>query len=129
LDSVILATGRRKEAVARVIMRKGTGKVLINGKELKKYFDREYHVFHASEPLIKSNLQDKYDFECKVIGGGKTGQAGALRMGIARALANIDESVKKLMAKEKFLTRDPRMVERKKYGRMKARRRYQFSKR
>lgn len=129
MDSVILATGRRKEAIARVVMKKGTGKIIVNGKELNKYFDREYHIFHASQPLTTANLQDKYDFDCRVKGGGKTGQAGAIRLGIARALATLDENIKKIMATEKFLTRDPRMVERKKYGRMKARRRYQFSKR
>ncbi len=129
MDSVILATGRRKEAIARVIMRKGTGKISVNGKKLNEYFGREYHIFHAFQPVIAANLQDKYDFECKVKGGGHTGQAGAIRLGIARAISKIDESLKKIMATGKFLTRDPRMVERKKYGRMKARRRYQFSKR
>ena len=129
MESIILQTGRRKEAVAKVLLKKGNGKITVNGKDIKDYFDREFHIFHALRPIYATNLQDKYDLECTVKGGGKTGQAGALRMGIARALAKTDNSIRQVLSKEKLLTRDSRMVERKKYGRMKARRRYQFSKR
>lgn len=121
--------GRRKNASARVRLVPGTGKITINGKDIKEYFDRETHIIHAVQPFEVTSTMGKYDAICTAQGGGKTGQAGAIRMALARVLSQIDENVKTVLAKGGFLTRDDRMVERKKYGRMKARRRYQFSKR
>jgi small subunit ribosomal protein S9 len=129
LENKVYATGRRKEAIAKVWLKPGSGNIIVNDKELKKYFDRDYNVFHILQPMDVTATRDKYDVIIKVLGGGKTGQAGAARLGIARALAKIDESLKTTLSRGGFLRRDPRMVERKKYGRMKARRRFQFSKR
>ena len=122
-------TGRRKEAVARVKLLPGTGRVLVNGREAKDYLTRETLVKHALQPLVVANMAQKYDLEARVHGGGLTGQAGALRMAIARALVHEDESLRGLLGKEGLLTRDSRMKERKKYGRPGARKRFQFSKR
>lgn len=127
--NTVHAIGRRKEAVAKVWIKPGTGNITVNDKEPRKYFDRDFHVYHMLQPMEVTSTKDKYDVVVKVLGGGKTGQAGAARMGIARALVKIDESLKTSLSRGEFLRRDPRMVERKKYGRMKARRRYQFSKR
>lgn len=127
--NTVHAIGRRKEAVAKVWIKPGTGNITVNDKEARKYFDRDFHIFHMLQPMEATSTKDKYDVVVKVLGGGKTGQAGAARMGIARALVKIDESLKTSLSRGGFLRRDPRMVERKKYGRMKARRRYQFSKR
>lgn len=129
MENTIHAIGRRKEAVAKVWLKPGGGNILVNNKEAKKYFDRDFNVFHMLQPMNVTSTRDKYDVIVKVMGGGKGGQAGAARLGIARALAKIDESIKTTLSKGGFLRRDPRMVERKKYGRMKARRRFQFSKR
>ena len=122
-------TGRRKEAVARVKLLPGTGRVRVNGREPKDYLTRETLVKHALQPLVATNTAQKYDLEARVHGGGLTGQAGALRMAIARALVREDESLRGLLGKEGLLTRDARMKERKKYGRPGARKRFQFSKR
>lgn len=129
MDNTIHAIGRRKEAVAKVWIKPGSGNIMVNSKEVKEYFDRDCNVFHMLQPMNVTSTRDKYDVVVKVLGGGKTGQAGAARLGIARALVKIDESLKNTLSKGGFLRRDPRMVERKKYGRMKARRRFQFSKR
>ncbi len=122
-------TGRRKEAVARVRLLPGTGQTLVNGKTAMDYLRRETLVLHAMKPLVATNLRDKYDVIARVSGGGLSGQAGAIRMAVARALLRQDEALKGLLGREGFLTRDSRMVERKKYGQPGARKRFQFSKR
>ena len=122
-------TGRRKEAVARVRLVPGSGQTLVNGKNALDYLRRETLVLHALRPLVATNLREKYDVIARVSGGGLSGQAGAIRMGIARALVREDEALKALLGREGFLTRDSRMVERKKYGQPGARKRFQFSKR
>ena len=122
-------TGRRKEAVARVRLLPGSGKTYVNGKSAIEYLRRETLVLHALRPLVATNTLEKYDLHARVAGGGLTGQAGAIRMAVARALVRTDESLKGLLGREGFLTRDARMVERKKYGQPGARKRFQFSKR
>ncbi len=123
-------TGRRKNAVARVRLKPGTGKFLINKKrDLETYFGRSTLCIVARQPLELVELLDKYDVLATINGGGMSGQAGALRHGIARALLEIDENLRAELKKAGYLTRDPRMVERKKYGLKKARKRPQFSKR
>ncbi len=129
MASVLYGTGRRKNAVAKVWVKTGTGKISVNNKDIKEYFDRNTHVIHAIEPIEAITASGKYDIKCMVLGGGKTGQAGAIRMGVARALSKIDENVHKILSRGGFLTRDSRMVERKKYGKAKSRRSFQFSKR
>ena len=121
--------GTRKEATAQVRLTKGSGKVLVNGRDMLNYLCRQNLVTHALAPLSEVNLMGKVDIIARVRGGGLSGQAGALRMGIARALVNIDPQFRNPLKKSGFLTRDARMVERKKYGRVKARKRFQFSKR
>ena len=123
------ATGRRKQSVARVWIKKGTGKIFVNGKEMNLYFKRPVHQMSVVRPLNEINASDQYDVKCNVRGGGLSGQAGAIIHGLARALVNIDSNLKKTLKKNKFMTRDSRKVERKKYGRRKARRSFQFSKR
>jgi small subunit ribosomal protein S9 len=123
------ATGRRKNAVARVRITPGTGKRIINGKLMKDYLQREVLEMVVEQPFEVSGLSDKLDLKVNVIGGGLSGQAGAIRHGVSRALVIYDESLKADLKKNGFLTRDPRMVERKKPGRPKARKRFQFSKR
>ena len=122
-------TGRRKEAVARVRLLPGSGQILVNGRGALDYLRRETLVLHALQALVITNLREKYDVHARVAGGGLTGQAGAIRMGIARALVRQDEALKGLLGREGFLTRDSRMKERKKYGQPGARKRFQFSKR
>lgn len=122
-------TGRRKEAVARVRLTAGTGKVLVNGREVRDYLTRDSLVLIALSPLTATNTADKYDVSARVAGGGLTGQAGAIRMAIARALVRRDETLKAQLGRDGFLTRDSRMKERKKYGQPGARKRFQFSKR
>ena len=122
-------TGRRKEAVARVRLLPGTGQTLVNGHGVKDYLRRESLVLHALQALVVTNLADKLDVHVRVAGGGLTGQAGAIRLGIARALVRQDDTLKALLGREGFLTRDARMKERKKYGQPGARKRFQFSKR
>ncbi len=123
------ATGRRKRSIARVWVKKGSGKIYVNGQEMVKYFKRPVHQLIVSRPLEEINATNQYDVKCSVKGGGLTGQAGAIIHGISRALVNIDSALKKTLKKSKLTTRDPRKVERKKYGHRKARRSFQFSKR
>ncbi len=126
----IYATGRRKEATARVwLFPEGRGRIIVNGRKPTQYFCREDLVIHMIEPLRAVDLEGKFDIKAKVRGGGISGQAGAIRLGIARALVKFDPNLRPILRKGGFLTRDPRMVERKKYGRPKARKRFQFSKR
>ncbi len=122
-------TGRRKNAAARVWIKSGSGKVTVNGKDIHQYFGRAILQIILKEPFAATNTNDKFDVECTVVGGGLSGQAGAIRHGISRALDNYDPTHHKVLRQGGFLTRDSRMVERKKYGRAKARRRFQFSKR
>ena len=124
-----MGTGRRKKSVARVRLVPGEGKVIINNKEIETYFGLDTLRMIVNQPLVLTETKDKYDVLVNVHGGGTTGQAGAIRHGISRALLKADESLKPELKKAGFLTRDPRMVERKKYGRKKARRSTQFSKR
>ncbi|HOX17314.1 MAG: 30S ribosomal protein S9 [Spirochaetia bacterium] len=124
-----IGTGRRKTSVARVYLRDGAGKVLVNGIELDKYFHLSELVMGVRAPLVATASENKFDIVITVLGGGPVGQAGACRHGIARALAQFDESNHVALRANGFLTRDPRMVERKKYGQRGARRRFQFSKR
>ena len=126
----ILSTGRRKTSIAQVrLLPQGTGKVVINGKPIEEYFKGHGRQHHEVLSPLKIEGCTGYDAYVKVIGGGITGQAGAVRHGIARALVKIDEKFKRVMRKEGWLTRDPRMVERKKPGQPKARKRFQYSKR
>ena len=122
-------TGRRKEAVARVRLVAGSGNVIVNDRPIADYLKRDSLVLIAKHPLVLTNLSDKFDVFARVIGGGLTGQAGAIRMAVARALIRQDETLKALLGREGFLTRDSRMKERKKYGQPGARKRFQFSKR
>ena len=124
-----VATGRRKRSIARVWVKKGSGKIYVNGQEMIKYFKRPAHQLIVISPLEEINRTNEYDVKCSVKGGGLTGQAGAIIHGISRALVNIDSSLKKTLKRSKLTTRDPRKVERKKYGHRKARRSFQFSKR
>ena len=122
-------TGRRKTSIARVWLRPGAGKISINNREVDEYFPRESWVGHALEPLDTTNTKGKFNVSISVKGGGLTGQAGAVRHGIARALLQVDESYRQPLKSAGQLRRDSRMVERKKYGLRKARRGQQFSKR
>jgi len=122
-------TGRRKNAVARVFLSPGTGKIVINKRDIDNYFDFETLKVIVKEPLMITDTIDKFDVECTVKGGGFTGQAGAVRHGISRALLEADIDLRPILKKAGFLTRDSRMVERKKPGLKKARRSPQFSKR
>ena len=122
-------TGRRKSSVARVRIYNGTGKVTINDRDIDNYFGLETLKLIARQPLVLTGTADKFDIVCRVSGGGVTGQAGAIRHGIARALLVVDESYRAALKSAGFLTRDPRMKERKKYGLKAARRAPQFSKR
>ena len=123
------ATGRRKQSIARVWVKKGSGKIYVNGKDMNKYFKRPVHQMSVVRPLQEINAPNNYDVKCSVKGGGLSGQAGAIIHGMSRALLGIDSSYKKILKKSKLTTRDSRKVERKKYGRRKARRSFQFSKR
>ncbi|HHT92052.1 MAG TPA: 30S ribosomal protein S9 [Clostridiaceae bacterium] len=122
-------TGRRKKAVARVRLYPGTGQITINGRSIDDYFGLETLKTIVRQPLQVTNTEGKYDIVASVKGGGFTGQAGAIRHGVARALNDADDSFREPLKKAGFLTRDPRMKERKKYGLKKARRAPQFSKR
>jgi small subunit ribosomal protein S9 len=122
-------TGRRKTATARVWIKRGTGKITINGKDQEVYFARPVLRLMIKQPLEAAKRESEIDVVCTVSGSGLTGQAGAVRHGIARALVNFEPELRTAMRPQKLLTRDPRAVERKKYGRAKARRSFQFSKR
>ena len=123
------ATGRRKTSIAKVWLKKGSGKIFVNGKSFEDYFSRSTHKMQILRPFEIINQSTDYDVKSKVVGGGHTGQAGALVHGISRALIKFDENLKATLRKEKLTTRDSRSVERKKPGRAKARRSFQFSKR
>jgi small subunit ribosomal protein S9 len=126
---VYIAVGRRKNAIARVRMEPGNGNIVVNGKELLEYFRRETLKMDIEQPLQVTDTADKFDIKITTQGGGLSGQAGAVRLGIARALLNYSEDFRPLLRRSGFLTRDPREKERRKYGLAKARKRYQFSKR
>ena len=128
-NRVFIGTGRRKSSVARVRLVEGSGKITINGKDIDEFFGLETLKVIVRQPLTVTNTTDKFDVICTVQGGGFTGQAGAIRHGIARALLEADPEFRPALKKAGYLTRDPRMKERKKYGLKKARRAPQFSKR
>ena len=123
------ATGKRKNAVARVWIAPGSGKITINTKPVEQFFARPVLRMMIQQPLVSSNRQGQYDVICTVSGGGLSGQAGAVRHGLSKALTNFEPELRGVLKKGGFLTRDSRVVERKKYGRKKARRSFQFSKR
>ena len=125
----IITVGRRKTAVARVKLVDGSGKVTINNKELEQYFPLEMLREEVMRPFEVTATKGRYDARVRVEGGCPTGQAGAIKLGIARSLVNLDEDLRQNLRNAGLLTRDPRMVERKKYGQKKARKRFQFSKR
>jgi small subunit ribosomal protein S9 len=124
-----IAVGRRKEAIARVRLSPGTGVISVNKKPYDKYFSRETDRIIIIQPLQVTNTANKYDIQANIRGGGLTGQAGALRHGISRALVSADQALQDILRKQGFLTRDPRMKERKKYGQKGARKRFQWTKR
>ena len=123
------ATGRRKRSIAKVWIKKGSGIIYVNGKKMNDYFKRPVHQIIVLRPLELSDVASSYDVRASVKGGGLSGQAGAIIHGISRALVSHDANLKTALKKEKLTTRDSRVVERKKYGRKKARRSFQFSKR
>ncbi len=123
------ATGRRKESAARVWVKPGSGRFTVNGKDMPAYFARPTQQMVINQPLASINRLQQYDIVCTVAGGGLSGQAGAVRHGVARALINYDPALRPVLKHGGFLTRDAREVERKKYGKAKARRSFQFSKR
>ena len=123
------ATGRRKTSVAKVWVKKGTGAIYVNGISMEEYFKRPVHQLLVVRPLEISNVKSNYDIKCSVKGGGMSGQAGAIILGISKALVMFEDTLKKVLKKDKLTTRDSRVVERKKYGHKKARRSFQFSKR
>ena len=124
-----IGTGRRKTSVARVYVRTGNGKIEVNGKDLGQYFPQNEHAIMVRQPLMVTASENKFDVIISVSGGGTNGQAGACRHGLARALCQVDVGNSVSLRNSGFLTRDPRMVERKKYGLAGARKRFQFSKR
>ena len=124
-----LGTGRRKTAVARVYLREGEGNIVINGRKVEEYFGNPLYVYMVRQPLDVTDNLAKFDLVINVTGGGPTGQAGACRHGIARALVQYDENNRPALHASGFMTRDSRMVERKKFGQPGARRKFQFSKR
>lgn len=123
------ATGRRKNAVARVWIRRGGGRIIVNGKPIETYFARSTLRMMVQQPLVAASRRDQFDIDCTVAGGGLSGQAGAVRHGISRALTVFEPELRGVLKKGGFMTRDSRVVERKKYGRAKARKSFQFSKR
>ncbi|MCR4626189.1 MAG: 30S ribosomal protein S9 [Treponema sp.] len=129
MKSIAIGTGRRKTAVARVFVREGSGKVVVNGKDVKEYFATEEQVRVVRQPLLVTSNDGKYDIVITVTGGGLNGQAAACLHGISRALTQVDQDSHTALKANGYLTRDSRMVERKKYGQKGARRRFQFSKR
>ena len=122
-------TGRRKSSVARVFLKKGSGKITVNGKDIEQFFGRQTSIMICKQPLVLTNNTEAFDVQVNVHGGGESGQAGAVRHGITRALIDYDASLKSELSKAGFVTRDAREVERKKVGLHGARRRKQFSKR
>jgi small subunit ribosomal protein S9 len=128
-EKVFYATGRRKTSVARVYLKEGRGDVVVNDRPLKDYFGRETSRMIVLQPFEVTNTSGQYDAKVNVCGGGISGQAGAIRHGITRALMSVDAGLRSALKKAGYVTRDPRAVERKKYGRHKARKRPQYSKR
>jgi small subunit ribosomal protein S9 len=128
-DKLFHATGRRKTSVARVFLRPGAGQITVNHRALEHYFGRATSRMVLRQPLVLTGTEARFDIQCNVRGGGLSGQAGAIRHGIARALLVYDLGLRSALKKAGFLTRDARMVERKKYGQSGARSRFQFSKR
>ncbi len=128
-ESTYYATGKRKNSIARVWITPGAGKITVNGRKLEDYFGREVLRMIINQPLEVANVVGKYDISVLATGGGTSGQAGAVRHGIAKALLEVDGDMRSALKKAGFLTRDPRVVERKKYGKPGARKRFQFSKR
>jgi small subunit ribosomal protein S9 len=126
---VINTIGRRKSSVARVYMKKGKGAIIVNGKEFKTYFPQAHIQSNILDPLKTLNIDSEFDFQINVNGGGFKGQSEAIRLGISRALVTLNEDNRKPLKEKKYLTRDARCVERKKYGKPKARKSFQFSKR
>jgi small subunit ribosomal protein S9 len=124
-----MTLGRRKESVARVQLIPGKGDIRVNGRPIEKYFLRETDMIIVRQPLQVTDSLNKYDVVANIRGGGLTGQAGALKLGIARALVAVDPALKESLRKQGFLTRDPRATERKKYGQKGARKRFQWTKR
>jgi small subunit ribosomal protein S9 len=129
LENRVSATGKRKNAIAAILLRPGKGERMVNGKPILEYLKSDLLVMDAEQPLQLLNVSESFDVVASVRGGGLSGQCGAIRLGIARALALISEDNRKALRKKGLLTRDSRVVERKKYGLAGARRRYQFSKR
>jgi small subunit ribosomal protein S9 len=129
VSSSLMATGRRKTSIARVILHNGKGSIVVNSKTFENYFPLDTMRNSILAPLLVTDSMGKYDLLVNVQGGGTTGQAGAVQLGIARALVKLNENLRNVLRSEGLLTRDPRMVERKKYGQKKARKRFQFSKR
>ncbi|GIV42123.1 MAG: 30S ribosomal protein S9 [Vicingaceae bacterium] len=125
----IVTIGRRKTSVARVYMTKGSGKIIVNDVDYKDYFKTLVHQYKVNQPFMVTSTLNQFDVVAKIDGGGITGQAEALRLGISRALLKYNEEFKPVLKEHELLTRDPRKVERKKPGRKKARKRFQFSKR
>ena len=123
------ATGRRKKSIAKVWVKKGSGNIYVNGKKINDYFKKENLQMAIIRPFSDAKRENQFDVRCSVKGGGLTGQAGAIVLGIARTLVGFEPELKPTLKKEKLTTRDSRAVERKKYGRRKARRSFQFSKR
>ncbi|MGI9405829.1 MAG: 30S ribosomal protein S9 [Hyphomicrobiaceae bacterium] len=123
------ATGKRKDAVARVWIKPGSGRIMVNKREFEKYFARPVLQMILKQPLVAAERLDQYDVMCTVSGGGLSGQAGAVRHGLSKALTHFEPELRTVLKKGGFLTRDARVVERKKYGKAKARRSFQFSKR
>ncbi|WP_022933181.1 30S ribosomal protein S9 [Treponema bryantii] len=129
VKNIAIGTGRRKTAVARVFVRDGSGKIVVNGKDVKEYFATAEQIQVVQQPLLVTSMGAKYDVLINVQGGGMNGQAAACLHGISRALVQIDPDARTSLKANGYLTRDSRMVERKKYGQKGARRRFQFSKR
>lgn len=129
MKEVIDTVGRRKTSVARVFLSPGKGKIVVNKLPVEEYFKDEFKRSQALKPLAAAEKQNDFDITVNVRGGGLTGQSGAVSLAIARALVEYDESIRGALRPDRLLTRDPRMVERKKYGRKKARKSFQFSKR
>ena len=129
MSTTLHTLGRRKKAVARVYMQPGTGKITVNGRTIEDYFPTEILRIIINQPFVVTDKVGVFDVNVNVASGGITGQAGAVRLGISRALVEHDPELRPALKAEGFMTRDPRMVERKKYGRRKARRKFQFSKR
>ena len=127
--AIVHKIGRRKTSVARVYLQEGNGEIYINGRELKDYFTTGVLQYKVEQPLAITGTKGKYNVDVKVFGGGITGQAEAIRLGISRALCDVDAEFRLQLKPEGLLTRDPRMVERKKFGQKKARKRFQFSQR